>query len=89
MGSDQYLELLETVRLDYAEMLGSGYIIEHCVSAFNKLQEEKIYRIYVTDTLKSLSGANVRWYDLIDRTPRDERTFEEITKDVWSRIMGG
>ena len=70
-------------------MLGSGYIIEHCVSAFNKLQEEKIYRIYVTDTLKSLSGANVRWYDLIDRTPRDERTFEEITKDVWSRIMGG
>ena len=89
MGSDQYLELLETVRLDYAEMLGSGYIIEHCVSAFNKLQEEKIYRIYVTDTLKSLSGADVRWYDLIDRTPRDERTFEEITKDVWSRIMGG
>ena len=71
------------------EILGSGYIIEYCVSAFNHIQEEKVYRIYITDALKYLAGLNVRYAELIDTTPKDERTFEEITNDVWTRIMGG
>jgi hypothetical protein len=71
------------------EILGSGYIIEYCVSAFNHIQEEKAYRIYITDALKYLAGLNVRYAELIDTTPKDERTFEEITNDVWTRIMGG
>lgn len=71
------------------ELLGSGYIIDHCVAAFNQKEIEKAYRVYVTDALKVLSGIEVRWYDLIDTKPVDDRTFREITDDVWSRIMGG
>lgn len=30
-------------------------MIDHCVSAFRKEQEEKSYRIYVTDCLKAIA----------------------------------
>ena len=30
-------------------MLGKGYVIEHCMSLFKKKQEEKAYKIYMSD----------------------------------------
>lgn len=53
------------------------------------MQEEKAFRVYVTEALRNLAGIETHYTDMIDTTPKDERTFEEITKDVWSRIMGG
>lgn len=63
-------------------------MIEHCVSAFNKIQEEKLYRIYVTDCLKVITGTKARYKDWIDNIPKDERTYEQINEDVWAGIMG-
>ena len=36
-------------------MLGSGYVIEHCISAFKRMQEEKSYKIYVSDALQCIA----------------------------------
>lgn len=37
------------------ELYGRGYVIEHCLSEYKKRSEEKLYRIYVTDTLKAIA----------------------------------
>ena len=82
------MTLISSIRLDLLELFGRRYVWEHCMSAFNQMQEEKQYRIYVTDCLKILTGGTTRYADWIDRKPKDTRTFEEINEDVWSRIMG-
>lgn len=43
------------------------------------------FRIYVTDILKGLSGANVRYFDWIDRKPVDNRTGAEIAAEVMQK----
>lgn len=67
-------------------MFGRGYVIEHCISSFKKYNEEKTYRIYVTDLLRHLSGNNsiVRYYDLI--TPNTEP--QKSAKEVKDKIRG-
>ena len=37
------------------ELLGRGYVIEHCISALKSNNEEKAYKIYVTDALKAIA----------------------------------
>ena len=68
-------------------MLGRGYVIEHCISTFKALQEEKIYRVYVTDALRALLHGNdiARYYDLISPEEKKQETAEEIKE----RIMSG
>ena len=54
------------------ELLGSGYVIDHCVSAFLEEQQAKSYRVYITDTLRAIVGANrlpTRYYDLVNIKP--------------------
>jgi hypothetical protein len=41
--------------LDLLDLFGSGYVIDHCVSAFSKKQQDKLYKIYVTDCLQSIA----------------------------------
>lgn len=36
-------------------MLGRGYLIEHCISTLKAINEEKAYRIYVTDALMAIA----------------------------------
>ena len=54
MGADQYFECVKSVRLDLLEIFGREYVVEHCISAFKILQEEKVFKIYVTDSLKAM-----------------------------------
>lgn len=72
-------------------------MIDHCVSAFSKRQKEKIYKIYVTDALKTISentagGQNraamtKRWIDLIEpKVITETRSAEEIISDFKSRL---
>ena len=69
------------------ELYGSGYVIEYCIAAFNRLQEEKLYRIYVTDALKVIGGLNVRYCDLISASvPREERSGEEIITSLSEKL---
>ena len=81
------------------ELLGSGYVIDHCISAFLERQRENAYRVYVTDSLKVISentaGGNERhtmakrWYDLVETKPETiEETIcaEEKASDIISNI---
>lgn len=62
MGADEYQSLIHTIRLDLLEIFGSGYVIDHCISAFSlkqdqlrREQEEKVYRNYIADCLKVIT----------------------------------
>lgn len=93
MGSDEYFRCISTIRLDMLELMGSGYVVEHCVAAFAERCEKKAYRNYMADGIKCISEtiANVyggtymenRLADLMDTTP--EKTGDEIALEVITR----
>lgn len=79
--------------------MGRGYVIDHCISTFQKRQKDVMYRVYVTDALKDLievqvarGGGSVeyrRFYDFIkDKSKRKEeqKSPEETAEDVIARI---
>lgn len=75
------------------DLLGTGYVVEYCVSRYNYKQEEKQYRIYLTDALmvianntaRAFGGSTVtmRYSDIIK--PQDTRTGDDIAVDVMQR----
>ena len=81
------------------ELFGSGYVIEHCISAFLKKQREFSFQVYLTDSLKIISknttgaqerGAmSKRWYDIIEAkrdTVEDTICAEEKASDIISSM---
>ena len=76
-----------------AELLGTGYVVDYCISRYKHKQEEKVYRAYITDTLMTICNnfANawggerltVRYIDL--GKPKDTRTGDEIAIDIITR----
>lgn len=76
-----------------AELLGAGYVVDYCISRYKHKQEEKQYRVYITDALMTIANniVNVaggqkivtRYYDL--GKPQDTRTGNEIAIDVIKR----
>ena len=79
------------------DLFGSGYVIEHCVSAFTQYQADKVYRTYVTDALKHInkivatqfggSYMENRYSDFAypKREKEDERSGDEIAADIIRR----
>ncbi len=77
------------------EIIGRGYVIEHCISLFNKKIREERYKVYVSDTLKLINdnlakavGGNVikaRYAELLDKKKEDTRTGDEVARDVIKR----
>ena len=77
------------------EMIGRGYVIDYCVSLFNSRIRERLYREYVTSTLKVLNdnfakqfGGNVmsmNYADLFESRDQDTRTGDEIVRDIMKR----
>ena len=75
------------------ELMGAGYVVDYCVSRFKHKQEEKQYRIYLTDALmvianntaRAFGGSTVtmRYLDIIK--PQDTRTGDDIAVDVMQR----
>lgn len=72
-------------------------MIDHCVSAFSKKQQEKKYRMYLTDALKVIaentaggdqrSSMTMRWIDMQKPKKAEKmRTAEEIKKDFKKRL---
>ena len=75
-------------------------MIEHCISAFSKRQEELVWKVYVTDALKVIATNTAggetratmskRWIDLIDVNAKDEpeetRSADEIISDFKARL---
>ena len=75
------------------ELFGSGYVIDHCVSAFLEYKKDELYRVYVTDSLKHLARLDTRYADIIKDfgKPKETRTAEDIISGIRSKIteLGG
>ena len=71
------------------ELFGSGYVIDHCITAYSLITEELNYKIYVTDCLKVLiGGENVpRYIDLIKNNNDAEP--KETAEQIIDRISRG
>lgn len=61
-------------------------MIDHCISAFNRSQEEKLFRIFLTDVIGGFLGVNVRYADLIDPAPPETRTAAEIKESILAKF---
>lgn len=77
--------------------MGSGYVIEHCVSAFSERDKEKAFRIYVTDAIMCISETvataskyggsymEKRYADIIEPQEEIEYDPDEIALDIITR----
>ena len=45
-----------------------------------------MYRFYITDALKAIGTLDVRYYDLIQDTPTETRSAEEIKESIKSKL---
>ena len=80
------------------DLIGRGYVIDHCVSTLIVLNKEEIYRNYVTQALKAISvntskeygGEYMKtdFYSIINPPKEEKRTAEEIIEQVTSKIKG-
>ena len=90
----------ESLNLDFVNVLGSGYVMDHCISAFQKEQEEKAFRIYLSDavmaiadnTAKFAGGSKMssRFYDIINikKEAKKEETADEIILKIKEKVNG-
>lgn len=73
--------------------------MDHCISSFQKEQEEKAYRIYITDALQAIAEntqrfaggmkMNKRFYDIIAKPQKhEEETADEIILRLKGKING-
>lgn len=75
--------------------MGKGYIVEHCISLFNKRAEERLYRIYMTDMTRLIfnfiagkgNAISERYADWIDNKPKKpEKTGDEIAAEIIAKF---
>lgn len=67
------------------ELLGDGYISQHIYSEQYKEFVEISYKVYVTDMLKGIAGAENRWYPRVadlEKPKEPEPTVEELADMV-------
>lgn len=59
--------------------------MRYTVARYNENQREVAYRIYVTDSLKALTGSSARYADFLENKPVDNRSGKEIADDIIKR----
>ena len=77
-----------------ADFYGKGYVIDYCIAFFRKMEEEEVYKIYVTDSLQliakntaSIVGGQtigIRYYDILK--PKEEANAKEIIDRIKNKI---
>ena len=55
------------------------------VARFNESQRELAYRVYMTDSMKVMISADMRYWDIINPVEEDGRTGDEIAEDIITR----
>ena len=76
------------------QLMGKGYILQHCRSVRRQEFLELSYKAYMTDALASLAGAEERWADrvteIIDPHPaKPQQTAEEVIAHIKNGLNGG
>jgi len=53
--------------------------------------EEKLYRVYVTDSLKIIGGINIRYIDMLNGGHEEKRSAKEIINGLKNKLdeIGG
>lgn len=61
------------------------HIMCYVQGVLEEKQDEMLYRVYVTDSLKALTGSSVRYYDLITNSgnTKAQKTSEQIKKEIF------
>lgn len=77
------------------ELLGNGYVIDHCIAVFQKKNEEKLFKAYVAESLRTIAAMTGRsagmkvemadYRELAGWTKTDDRTGDEIAADIIKR----
>jgi hypothetical protein len=62
------------------ELLGKGYVIDHCVSFFQSEQKKMILTAYVTDALKAIVYNTGRHEDFIELQKSYGEVLTELTE---------
>ena len=67
--------------------MGSGYVVDHCISAFRLKQERMRFEYYITDVGAALinmwaKDKYPRYYDLVNPKQVDNRSGDEIAADI-------
>ena len=73
--------------------------MEHCVAAFLKKQNDKLYQVYITDTLKMIAentsnfaggkAPGIRWIDAMndmEKPKEEEKTAEEVIDHIKEKL---
>lgn len=96
MGANEYLNLISTIRLDLLELFGSGYVVEHCVSAFvakKKAEKEKkereIFNEYVADCLKVITENTAKSVNVGNEANYISNRLADILHPVYIKRMSG
>ena len=73
-------------------------MIDHCISRLLKDREIKLYRMYVTDALMTITntlnnayGGGIitdRYVDILNVEPEETRSAEEIKTTILSKLKG-
>lgn len=84
------MKYIRTINLEMLNLMGSIYVIEHVIAEYEIESEEKFYKTYITDLLKTLAEINNitvsgRFIDLLNISPEPEKTGDEIAKDIIER----
>lgn len=72
-------------------VLGDEYIAQHCLNAYKREQEEKLFKVYVADTLYYYTRGKtieVKYSDLLNGNEKAEQS-EESGDEIKDRIMSG
>lgn len=94
---------LYSVDLEKVKLFGMGYVINHCISLFQKEQEEEQYNkfyfksvSYIAQSIRAIANGLAQadvmpsYVDFINDEPEDNRTAEEIVDDVLAKCgLGG
>lgn len=69
------------------DLMGSGYVVDHCISAFRAKQERNRFEYYIADVGAALinmwaKDKYPRYYDLVHPKKEDKRTGAQIAADI-------
>lgn len=75
------------MRLDLADLMGCGYIVDNCISEYVNKQARQNFEIYITDAVAALinmfsKNKMPRYWDIVHPKAQDNRSGEEIAADV-------
>lgn len=72
-------------------------MLDHCISFFNRITKENMFKSYIADALKIISEntgkffgggyINIRYADLIDSKPKETKTADEIINNIKDKLI--